>query len=62
MSLKSRVARIAEVLLPPERPQIRIILRGPDAPESEYEPGVRVIRVPLYGTETGTDGTTESTD
>ena len=51
MSLKTRVRKVEQQLIPEEWPQIRVVLRGPDDPEPEDEPGVRVIKVTLTAPE-----------
>ncbi len=57
LSLKTRVSKVEQQLIPEERLQIRSILRGPDSPEPEYAPGVRVIKVTLTAQEdSGAEG------
>ena len=51
MSLKTRVSKVEQHLAPKERPQICVVLRGPDDPELEAAPGVRVIKVTLSAPE-----------
>ncbi len=55
--LNGRVSKVEERLIPKELPEIRVVLRGPNAPEPEDEPGVQVIRVSLDAPE---DSSTES--
>ncbi len=51
MSLKVRLSKVEQYLIPKEQVQIRVILRGPDDPEPEDEPGVQMIRVRLDAAE-----------
>ncbi len=47
MSLKTRLSKVEQYLISKEQVQIRVILRGPDDPELEGEPGIQIIRVSL---------------